>query len=80
MTNENEKIDKEKLDKLKKERDQQKGIPIENEHVSSDPNKSPAGDESNAKVNRNPAHEPYNDKRYDPDPKGNQKVRNKDRG
>lgn len=75
-----EKTDKEKLDQLKKERDQQKGIPIDNEHVSSDPNKSPSGAEADAKIERSPDYEPYNDKRYNPDPKDNKNIKNKDRG
>jgi hypothetical protein len=74
MSNDKEnkgKVDKEKLDKLKKERDQQTGIPIENENVSSDPNRTPAGDDRDKNVSQHPEDyvEPYNKKKFHNDKK-----------
>jgi hypothetical protein len=49
-----------------------KGIPIENENVSKDPNRSPKGDDRNKNVNINEGYvEPYNKKKYQEDPKNN---------
>ena len=72
-------IDKEKLDQLKKERDKQTGIPFENEHVSSDPNRSPSGDDRD--VNKPHHHEdyvePYNKKKFNNDKKTKKPSGNK---
>ena len=49
-----------------------KGIPIDNENVSKDPNRSPKGDDRDKKVRQNEDYvEPFNRKKYDDDPKGN---------
>lgn len=81
MAQEDNNIDKEKLDQLKKERDAQKGIPIDNDQVSKDPNKRPVGSDEDAKIKRKGDHvEPYNDQKYDPDPKDQRNIRDGDRG
>lgn len=68
---ENGPVDKKKLDELKKERDEQTGIPYENEHSSSDPNRSPSGDDRDA--NKSHHHEdyvePYTKKKFHNDKK-----------
>ncbi len=65
------KIDKEKLDQLEKERQKRSGIPFENQHSSSDPNRAPAGDDRD--VNQPQHHEgyvePYNKKTFHNDKK-----------
>lgn len=67
----NTETQKEKLDRLKLEHDEQTGIPYENEHVSSDPNRSPAGDDRNANKPHHPEGyvEPYNKKKFNNDKK-----------
>lgn len=66
-----DKIDKEKLDELKKKKDEQTGIPIENENVSSDPNRSPKADDRDANVSHHHEDyvEPYNKKKFHNDKK-----------
>ncbi len=49
-----------------------KGIPIENENVSKDPNRSPKGDDRDKNVDQHTDYvEPYNKKKYEDDPKKN---------
>ena len=65
---------KENTGKKENHKEPQKGIPIDNEHVSSDPNKSPKGSDKNKAVDQHGEHyvEPYNRKKYQQDPKNNQ--------
>ncbi len=46
------------------------GIPIENENVSKNPNRSPKGDDKDKNVDQHDGYvEPYNKKKYDNNPK-----------
>ncbi len=73
MAKEKELSNEEKAEKLRKEKKEQSGIPIDNKHVSKDPNRSPAADEHDANIDRSDDHvKPYNKKIYQPDPKKNQ--------
>ena len=50
-----------------------KGIPIDNENVSKDPNRSPKGDDKDKNVKQHEGYvEPYNKKKYEKDPKRNE--------
>ncbi len=53
-----------------KEKRTNKGIPIDNENVSKDPNRSPKGDDKDRNVRKEEGYvEPYNKKKYEQDPK-----------
>lgn len=61
-------------EKEQKQSDSHKGIPIDNKHVSKDPNKSPQGADKDKHVDQHENYiEPYNRQRYEEDPKRNRR-------
>lgn len=72
MTDHSKKTQQNKPEDLNKKREKNSGIPIENENVSKDPNRSPVADDKN--TNTPPPNQkipPYDKKLYQDDPKHN---------
>ncbi len=62
---------KDKAEEARQKKEEQSGIPIENENVSKNPNKNPAADDTDANVNHHHEDyvEPYNKKKFNNDQK-----------